>query len=298
MLGAADKARDHVRNNCLSNDPENRECKTFFRFVKKAEELSSKAQQHIESRNWASAKKSIQEYIEYAPQSYNIDEMRARYCTALAKTCSSDNYEEAVKYCSDLINEAKEGQQEDVSSEFIEMARLGRVEAYLTGGDLETAERELGSLQNSTPQNLRDELNELLQRLQREKRLAAQKDHYKTLGLDKAQKHSYSAKDIKSAYRKAAMKYHPDKFKNASEEEKKVADKKFREATDAYEVLTDPDKKARYDSGEWDGNNEQQQQQQYGHPGGFHFQGGFPGGFDQFFTQQGAGGGGFKFRFG
>lgn len=51
-----------------------------------------------------------------------------------------------------------------------------------------------------------------------------------------------SADDIKKAYRKAAMKYHPDR--NPGD---KTAEEKFKEAGEAYEVLSDADKRARYD---------------------------------------------------
>ena len=64
------------------------------------------------------------------------------------------------------------------------------------------------------------------------------RDYYEVLGVDK----SASADDIKKAYRKLAMKYHPDR--NPGD---KTAEEKFKEASEAYSVLSDPDKKAKYD---------------------------------------------------
>ena len=64
------------------------------------------------------------------------------------------------------------------------------------------------------------------------------RDYYEVLGVGK----DASADDIKRAYRKAAMKYHPDR--NPGDKE---AEAKFKEVGEAYEVLSDPDKKARYD---------------------------------------------------
>ena len=64
------------------------------------------------------------------------------------------------------------------------------------------------------------------------------RDYYEVLGIGK----DASADDIKRAYRKAAMKYHPDR--NPGDKE---AEAKFKEVGEAYEVLSDPDKKARYD---------------------------------------------------
>ena len=65
------------------------------------------------------------------------------------------------------------------------------------------------------------------------------KDYYKTLGLDK----QATADDIKKAYRKLAKKYHPDKNPND-----KVAEEKFKEVSEAYEVLKDPEKRKKYDT--------------------------------------------------
>ena len=58
------------------------------------------------------------------------------------------------------------------------------------------------------------------------------------LGVDR----SASADDIKKAYRKLAIKYHPDKNPGNKE-----AEEKFKEAAEAYSVLSDAEKKARYD---------------------------------------------------
>ena len=64
------------------------------------------------------------------------------------------------------------------------------------------------------------------------------RDYYEVLGVDK----SASTDDIKKAYRKLAMKYHPDR--NPGD---KTAEEKFKEIGEAYEVLSDADKKAKYD---------------------------------------------------
>ena len=86
----------------------------------------------------------------------------------------------------------------------------------------------------------------------------AKRDYYEILEITK----SASADEIKKAYRKMAIKYHPDK--NPGDKE---AEEKFKEAAEAYEVLSDDNKKARYD--------------QYGHAGvgGAAGGGGFGGGF-------------------
>ncbi|HEW78784.1 MAG TPA: molecular chaperone DnaJ [Phycisphaerales bacterium] len=72
----------------------------------------------------------------------------------------------------------------------------------------------------------------------------AKRDYYETLGVGK----SASADDIKRAYRRMALKYHPDK--NPDDKE---AERKFKECAEAYEVLSDPDKRQRYDQFGHDG---------------------------------------------
>ena len=64
------------------------------------------------------------------------------------------------------------------------------------------------------------------------------RDYYEVLGVDK----KASADEIKKAYRKKAIQYHPDR--NPGDKE---AEEKFKEAAEAYDVLSNPDKRARYD---------------------------------------------------
>jgi len=64
------------------------------------------------------------------------------------------------------------------------------------------------------------------------------RDYYEILGVSK----SASADEIKKAYRKVAMQFHPDRNPND-----KAAEDKFKEAAEAYEVLSDASKKQRYD---------------------------------------------------
>src|SRR5436309_6308326 len=70
--------------------------------------------------------------------------------------------------------------------------------------------------------------------------MAAVKDPYKTLGVDK----KASDEEIKKAYRKLARQYHPDKNPGDAS-----AEERFKEIQEAYSVLSDPDKRKRYDAG-------------------------------------------------
>ncbi len=95
--------------------------------------------------------------------------------------------------------------------------------------------------------------------------MADKRDYYEVLGVDK----NASVDDIKKAYRRLAKKYHPD----LNPDDREGAEAKFKEASEAYEILSDPEKRSRYD--------------QFGHAGvdpnmsAGYGSGGF-GGFDDF----------------
>src|SRR3954452_8695677 len=98
--------------------------------------------------------------------------------------------------------------------------------------------------------------------------MSTKRDYYEVLGVGK----SAAGDEIKKAYRKVAMKYHPDR--NPGDKE---AEEKFKEAAEAYEVLSDSDKKAKYD--------------RYGHqafaPGSGGFGGGHASNMEDIFSQFG-----------
>ena len=70
------------------------------------------------------------------------------------------------------------------------------------------------------------------------------KNYYDILGVSKDADES----KIKSAYRKLCLKYHPDKLAKKSEKEKQEGEAKFKEINEAYQILSDPDKKKQYDT--------------------------------------------------
>src|ERR1044072_1844196 len=117
------------------------------------------------------------------------------------------------------------------------------------------------------------------------------RDYYEVLGIQKGS----SKDDIKSAYRKLALQYHPDRNKEAGAEER------FKEISEAYAVLSDDEKRKRYDTYGHVGadeafrGSEANFEEVFKDMGGF---GGFRDIFDQFFGRGGGGVGGGGFSFG
>jgi len=77
-------------------------------------------------------------------------------------------------------------------------------------------------------------------------KISKRKDYYKILGVNR----SATDDEIKRAYKKKALVYHPDRHSGGSEEDRKEAEKSFKEVGEAYSVLSDRRKRTRYDNGQ------------------------------------------------
>ena len=123
--------------------------------------------------------------------------------------------------------------------------------AYFKKGDIklemklyDEALGEYSKVKNFAPQT--PGLREKLRHAQLELKKSKRKDLYKVLDVDPGAGESM----IKKAYRKAAIQWHPDKHANKSEEEIVEAEAKFKEIGEAYAILSDPQKRQRFDAGE------------------------------------------------
>jgi len=155
---------------------------------------------------------------------------------------------------------------------------LNRAQQELEKDEFEEAIR---TLDHAKEHHQHQRIQELLQKAHTLLKRSKTKDYYKVLGLTR----DADERDIKKAWRKLTKLYHPDKAssQNITPED---AQKKMSAVNEAYEVLSDPELKERFDRGD-DPNNPEQQQ------GGNPFQGS-PFGGQQFMFRQG--GGNFKFQ--
>ncbi|XP_073282121.1 dnaJ protein P58IPK homolog isoform X1 [Primulina huaijiensis] len=171
--------------------------------------------------------------------------------------------QDAVTSCNEVL---------EIDGDSVEALKQ-RGEAKLLIEDWEGAVADLKSAYEKSPQDM--DIREALMRAEKSLKLSQRKDWYKILGISK----TASMSEIKKAYKKLALQWHPDKNVDNREE----AEAKFREIAAAYEILGDEDKRTKYDRGE--------DIEEMGGMGGggfnpfgggqqftFHFEGGFPGG--------------------
>jgi DnaJ family protein C protein 7 len=117
-------------------------------------------------------------------------------------------------------------------------ARRTRAKAVGQGGNWEESVRELKSLFEENPQD--SGLPKEIRHAELELRKSKRKDYYKILGIEQ----DATEVQIKKAYRQMAIKWHPDKNPNNDE-----ADARFKDIGEAYETLSDTQKRDRYDRG-------------------------------------------------
>ncbi|CAM6043781.1 unnamed protein product [Sphagnum compactum] len=245
----------------LRLDPEHGELKKEYFKLKALLRKTKSADEAFEKSKFRTAVEEYTSALEIAPDhtSHNI-RLHLGLCKALVKLGRG---RDAVTRCSLVL---------EIDSESLE-ALVQRGEARLLVEDWEGAVADFKAAVQQSPQD-RD-IRVGLQKAEHALKLSKRKDWYKVLGLS----NMASAADIKRAYKKLALQWHPDK----NVENKEEAENKFREVAEAYEVLGDEDKKAKYDRGE---DLDEPQMggggfNPFGGGGGgftFQFEGGFPGG--------------------
>ena len=181
------------------------------------------------------------------------------------------NYNKAIPWCDEALT----------YNEHSLHGLLSKAQRHMEAENFDAAIASLNSAKEHHPGA--QQVNQLLQTAQIELRRSKTKDYYKVLGLPR----DADAVQIKGAYRKMIKLHHPDKAHKLGIT-KEDAEKKMASVNEAYEVLSDPELKARYDQGDDPNDHEQQRQHPFhgspfGHPGGhggqqfqFKFQGGFP----------------------
>jgi DnaJ family protein C protein 7 len=150
---------------------------------------------------------------------------RALVCSRLGRLT------EAVADCSSALE----------ISENYPNALLVRAQCYMGLRDFDKAVRDY---EKAFEMDKSQETRRLLENAKSALKNSEHKDYYSIFGVNK----NASADEIKKAYRKKALIHHPDRHMNASEAERKEQEKKFKEVGAAFEILSSPQKRARYDN--------------------------------------------------
>uniref|UniRef100_A0A2N9F1H1 J domain-containing protein n=1 Tax=Fagus sylvatica TaxID=28930 RepID=A0A2N9F1H1_FAGSY len=271
----------------LRLDPEHSELKKAYFGLKNLLKKSKSAEDNVNKGKLRVAVEDFKGALALDPNhlAHNVH-LHLGLCKVLVKLGRG---KDAISSCNEALN---------IDEELLD-ALVQRGEAKLLTEDWEGAVEDLKTAAQNSPQDMN--IRETLMRAEKALKMSKRKDWYKILGISK----TAAVSEIKRAYKKLALQWHPDK----NVENREEAEAKFREIAAAYEVLSNEEKRTRYDRGE--------DIEEMGGAGGggfnfggggqqftYTFEGGFPGGFGGGFPGGGGGGGfgggfpgGFEFNF-
>ncbi|KAH8428900.1 DnaJ and TPR domain protein [Aspergillus melleus] len=282
-LGDSERGIAQIRK-CLHSDPDSKPCNRLYRTERSLLKRLQKLQDAFNSRKFNNAINllvgvgdesgllgDVKEDVALGRETGHIHRTAPDnlYASLVEQTC--DAYREArlFKRATPYCSEALESNPNSLP------ALLFRSQAAIDDERFEDAIRMLNTAKEHHPGS--KDVQQMLQQAQVLLKRSKQKDYYKVLAVSR----DADERTIKRAYRQLTKQHHPDKAVSQGVT-KEEAEKKMASINEAYEVLSDPELRARYDSGDDPNDHESQR----GHP----FQGNpFGSGGQQFFFQQGGG---------
>ncbi|KAI8368738.1 hypothetical protein BD560DRAFT_398563 [Blakeslea trispora] len=269
-----DRALSQVKQ-CLHYDPEERTCKSLFRTIKRLEKELKKSMDAFEQKRFATAmntligtstKPGLVKEID-GPYQTVLEQMQVTqlpkqlhlkiYSLACTIASKQQEIEKAETWCQATLELDPHHQEA--------LKQLG--EMKLNANDFEGAVRDLEKAYEASEQQ-DHQIRQLLQRAQQLLRQSKKRDYYKILDVPR----DADARTIKKAYRKKAHEWHPDKY--SGDLTKDQVESKMADINQAYEVLSDAEKRQQFDHG-FDPYDPESGQQQHQPPWG-HQHGGNP----------------------
>ncbi|RXG72663.1 DnaJ-like protein subfamily C member 3 [Armadillidium vulgare] len=226
-VGDVDQALSEVRE-CLKLDPDHKECFSLYKRVKKIAKFTKDAQEYSNNKEYTECVSSAKKILKEEP-----NEKKIRFI-GFDKLCQCEGEGGSPNLAITACNEALQINDE---------ARIycDRAEAHILNEDYDSAINDFKAALNKDSNLQR--ANQGLEKAQKLKKQAGKRDYYKILGV----KRNASKREITKAYRSMAQKWHPDHYEG---EEKEKAEKMFIDIAAAKEVLTDDEKRAKFDNGE------------------------------------------------
>jgi len=287
---------------CMHSDPDSKICRPILRNARSIDKTRRKVVELMEKRQYNSASKLL---VTTGDDKGLLEDVKSEtqklkdsgvippnapshlYTALVETTCETftemNNFRKAQPFCDEALT----------YNPNCLPALIGKATRQLEADLFEDAIRTLNVAKEAQGNN--QKVNEMLQKAHTLLKRSKTKDYYKILGLAR----DADARDIKKAWRKMGVRYHPDKAgrEGISQEE---AQTKMAAINEAYEVLSDPELKQRFDNGDDPNDPNRQGNPFQGSPFGGHGPGGQPVFFQQGgqqFKFQGGGGGGGGFNF-
>ncbi|KAI8084978.1 uncharacterized protein BX664DRAFT_338246 [Halteromyces radiatus] len=291
---------------CLHYDPEQKQCKTVFRQLKKLNKTIKSIQDNMEKKKYSTASNQLigtasRQGIMNEVKDH-VKQMETQYLSSLSTEVDNNIPQRLLLQCYEtacrlqkLLNK-EDTKIIDWCTKTLSLqddhvdALMYRGEVYLNQHEYEKAMQDLQKA-NDVAQGQNHQVRQLLQKAQQLLRQSKRKDYYKILGVPR----DADTRQIKKAYRQLAYENHPDR---AEPEKKQEAERQMAEINAAYEVLSNDEMRQQFDNG-FDPFDPEQQNggggggfhphggNPFAHFQGFPFGGGFPGG---------AGDGSFEFK--
>ncbi|EGS19372.1 uncharacterized protein CTHT_0048310 [Thermochaetoides thermophila DSM 1495] len=276
---------------CLHSDPDSKVCKRLLRDEKAVEKAVQKISKALEKNQYMTA---VRQLVPSADDEGLISEVKKQVQALrdeghLPKRAGNALLSRLVEMACQAYYESNSKKAKDYCDESLKLDEnsfyglLYRAKQLQEEEEYEAAINTLRKAAEARP-GKEDIINPLMQKAQIALKRSKSKDYYKVLGVP----HDADERQIKSAYRKLSKQYHPDKAAKQGLT-KEQAEKKMAAINEAYEVLSNPELRARFDRGD-DPNNHEQPPPFQGNPFGH--------GHPFMFHQGGPGGGGFQFKFG
>lgn len=230
ILGELELALNHYKQ-ALKLDPEHAGCKQGHKLIKRILKTTEKYENALKSQQFGDGLKHLSDLLEIDPEHSLIVKKTKINMVKL--------YGEMKDYhkVKELSEEILQKDEETPPTEILRL--LGDAHMFL-----EEFEQALYRYRKLNDLGGNQEVQELIRKAEAAIKQAKQKDYYKILGVPR---HA-NIKVIKKAYREGALQWHPDK--HTGEEEKEKAEKQFQLIAEAYEVLSDEEKRSKYDRGE------------------------------------------------
>ena len=215
-LGETDQAFELLKM-CLGLDPDMKKAVVMLRTVQKLTRTK-------EEGNAAFKAKDYKKAIDLWSQALSVDASNKDVNSKILQNRAQAYIN--IKEYDNAINDCSEALRLDPG---YSKAQKMRAKAHGAAGNWENAVQDYKAVAESNPTE--KGIQEEIRRAELELKKSQRKDYYKVLGIEK----DASEQDIKKAYRKLAVRYHPDKNRDGE-----AGDEKFKEIGEAYETLSDP----------------------------------------------------------